>query len=88
LFGKLNVTFKFDDVWQLCEQHFAEITEWEAICHGILNVEEQHIHTGELMEPDMEMHMFSVSGSSSIALIHKRIDIECGLLTWMMWMAS
>jgi len=55
-------------VWQLCEQRFAEITEWEAVCCGFPNVEEQHTHRGELMEPEMEMQVSSVSGSNSIAL--------------------
>lgn len=55
-------------MWQLCELHFAEITEWEAVCHGLPNVEEQDINTGELMKPEMEMQVSSVSGSSSIAL--------------------
>jgi len=54
-------------MWQLCEQHFAEITEWEAVCHGLPNAEEQRLHTGELMEPEMETQVSSVSGSSSIA---------------------
>jgi hypothetical protein len=61
-------------VWQLCEWRFAEITEWEANCHGILNVEEQHIHTGELIEPGVETQVFSVSDSSSIVLIHKKVN--------------
>jgi hypothetical protein len=55
-------------VWRLCEQRFAEITEWEAVCHGSPNVEEQDIRTGELLEPEMETQVSSLSGSSSIAL--------------------
>jgi len=55
-------------MWQLCERHFAEITEWEAVSRGFQNVEEQHTHRGELMEPEMETQVSSVSGSSSIAL--------------------
>jgi len=55
-------------MWQLCEQRFALITEWETVCRGLPNIEEQHIHTGELVEQEMETQMSSVSGSSSIAL--------------------
>jgi hypothetical protein len=47
---------------------FTKITEWEAVCHGFPNVEEQHTHRGALMEPEMETQVSSVSGSSSIAL--------------------
>lgn len=66
-------------MWQLCERHFAEITEWEVVCCGILNVQEQPTHRGELMEPEMETQVSSVSGSSSIALSTKNeltMDVE------------
>lgn len=55
-------------MWQLCEQHFAEIKEWDAVCCSFLNVQEQPTHRGELMEPEMETQVSSVSGSSSVAL--------------------
>ena len=61
-----SVTFKSNDVWQLCERRFAEITEWETVCRGLPNIEEQHSHTGELMEPEMETQVSSVSVSSNI----------------------
>jgi hypothetical protein len=65
--GQRNVTFKLDDVWQLCEQRFAEISdmEWAAVCRHIMSVEEQYIHIEGLMEPEMERLMFSVSGRSN-----------------------
>lgn len=39
-----NITLKLDDVWQLCEQWFAEITEteWGAVCRHVKNVEQQY----------------------------------------------
>jgi transposase len=64
--GQRNVTFKLDDVWQLCEQRFAEISdmEWAAVCRHVMNVE-QYIRTQGLMEPEVERLMFSVSGRSN-----------------------
>jgi hypothetical protein len=48
------VTFKLDDVWQLCKQRFAEIseTEWGAVCGHVQKVERQCIETEGLMEPE------------------------------------
>jgi hypothetical protein len=58
-----------NDVWQLCEQRFAEIgeTEWGAICRHVQNVEQKYIETEGLMEPEVEKLVFSVRGSSSSA---------------------
>jgi transposase len=62
-----NVTFKLDDVWQLCKQRFADISdmEWAAVCRHVMSVEEQYICTEGLMEPEVERLMFSVSGRSN-----------------------
>jgi hypothetical protein len=47
--GQRNAAFKLDDVWQLCEQRFAEVsdTEWGAVCRHVQNAE-------GLMGPDVE----------------------------------
>jgi hypothetical protein len=65
--GQRNVTFKLDNVWQLCEQRFAEISDMEraAICRHVMSVEEQYIRTEGLREPEVERLMFSVSGRSN-----------------------
>jgi hypothetical protein len=54
--GHHNITFKLDDMWQLCEQWFAEIgeTEWGAICRHVQNVEQNYIETEWLMELEVE----------------------------------
>jgi hypothetical protein len=72
--GQRNVTFKLDDVWQLCEQRFAEISdmEWAAVCRHVMSVEEQYIHTEGLMEPEVERPMFSVSGRSKVGIVRRR----------------
>jgi transposase len=45
--GQRNVTFKLDDVWQQCQQRFAEISDMEyaAVCRHVQNLEEQCIRT-------------------------------------------
>jgi hypothetical protein len=65
--GQRNVTFKLDDVWRLCEQRFAEISDmqWAAVCRHVVNVAEQYLRTEGLMERDVERLMFSVSDRSN-----------------------
>jgi transposase len=65
--GQRDVTFNLYGMWQMCEQHFAEISdmEWVAVCRRVQNVEEQYVRTEGLMEPQVERLMFIVSGSNN-----------------------
>jgi hypothetical protein len=65
----VRIHIKLDNMRQLCEQWFAEISEmeWGTICQHVQNVEQQHTETEKLMEPVVEKLVSSVHGSSSSA---------------------